>query len=70
MRNKHLTSCSMMQLIVQLIGLARYDPKDSISAKAIVKLRELQQEFIQKEIVLQLILYISVFLNNLESGTL
>ena len=61
---------SMMQLIVQLIVLTRHDPKDSGSAKAIVKFRELQQEFNQREIVFQPILYVWVFLMTFEPGTL
>ena len=40
-----------MHLIVQLIALALHDPKDTGSGNAIVKLRRLQQEFIQREIV-------------------
>ena len=65
-----MTENSLMQLIVQLIGLARHDPKDNGSAKAIEKLHELLQEFIQREVVFQPILYISVFLMTLEPGTL
>ena len=54
-----MTGNSLMQLIVQLIGLARHDPRDNGSGRAIVKLRELQHEFVQREIMFQPILYIS-----------
>ena len=65
-----MTGYSMMQLIMQLIGLARHDPRDNGSGKAIVKLRELQHEFVQREIMFQPTLYISVFLMTLEPGSL
>ena len=64
-----MTGNSMMRLIVQLIGLACHDPRDNGIAKVIVKLRE-QQEFIQRKIVFQSILYISVFLMTLEPESL
>ena len=61
-----ITGTSMMQSIILLIALAHHDLKDTGSGKVIVKVRELQQEFIRREIVFHSILHISVFLMTLE----
>ena len=64
-----ITGTSITQKVMRLVSIARYNPKDKASVKAIEVLRDSRGAFVEQELFFPEIFFVSIFLATLEPNS-
>ena len=64
-----ITGTSMTQKVMRLVSIARFNPKDKASVKAIEIIRESKRAFVEQEVFFPEIFFVSIFLATLEPNS-